>query len=364
MVARRSLFLGPLLIAAGLIIVISMNAGEASAGESEQSPGADKSELRSSFSLNRPAQAVAISPSGDRIAVLGDFGTDIRILDTKGHLLRDIPRSGTTADTSLEFLNDDEALAPAGDDAGPDAMLQAWEATGQGASRAVAGSSPGGGPLLNRAKKFSVSRDGSSAVVLADRRNADRVTLVNLQTGHIRDLMLRPALGPFDRISSIALSSDGQRIAVGTTGGRLVVVAAYDGAVLLDHVVYPPAPIIGVGSVAFSADNSSIATGMTAPASTGGNLGEIPGLQVWDANSVRLETSVNTQGRPVRQIVWAPRSAMLAASVGTEALLTVSLGAKAIVLRRELEDLQALQASSKSPVLAVLLLERVELYVF
>lgn len=99
------------------------------------------------FAPLRQGQAIAISPSGKYLAVIGLFGRNILIYKPDGTLVRDIPRVDTYTNLSLFFRNDAELVAPAGSKAGQDAMLEIWNVEDDSPSRIIEGLYPGKGFL-------------------------------------------------------------------------------------------------------------------------------------------------------------------------------------------------------------------------
>ena len=263
------------------------------------------------LSPDQPNQGVAVSPDATRLALLGTFGARVEILSSNGSMLRKIDRSGLVVTPEIAFVDDRTVVVAAGYEASRDAMLEVWEATGGVPARVIVGPNPGRGEFYNRAQLLALSTDHGLAVVLTSRRRDSNgsIQLVDTSDWQVKTLNLRTWLGPFDNIGVLAASSRSGPVAIGTVGGRLLLVNPIHHRLIRDQRIYrmsPGSPSVGVYAVAFSPDGRFIATGRTSSmtSTVDEHYGTGPdgpeGLKVWDVASGTLIRSASATKNPVR----------------------------------------------------------------
>ena len=143
-------------------------------------------------------------------------------------------------------------------------MLEHWQVIGDTGRRLVIGPAPGRGAFYNRSKILALSSDHALAIVLASDRQPTIIQVVDTQSWRAEPLDLSNWLGPNDISSAVAASSRSGSIAIGTVGGRLLIVDPRRKSLLRDTKVYRRghgSPEICIYSVAFSRDQKWIATG-------------------------------------------------------------------------------------------------------
>ena len=310
-------------------------------------------------------QAVAVSPNGRRIAVLGDFGGDVLVLDAVGNVLRRFPRLGTTANLALDFMDDDAVVIPASSTL-PAAMLQIVPAAGDAPARAIPGPEPGTGSASgNVAQFYAVSADGSLAACLVDGAHPDHLTMADLRSGRIWNLDLKGILASYDQIGAVALSADARQLAVGTGENRILLLDPVSGRLSSQFTVYPDNVDAGLDSIAFSPDGSAWRWASRCPPNGMTQADSFPGLTIWSIPDRRLIRAIETNAQPVPQLSWSPDGRYVAAFVdrneGVNQLLLVDTSGRMPDARRGIADLQSLRFAANAPVLVLLTPRRIEL---
>ena len=315
------------------------------------------------IALERPGQGLALSPDGSRLAVLGLYGSGIEILKQDGELLRHIGRSGLIVTPEIAFVDDNTILTAAGYEAGQDAMLEHWQVIGDTSRRVVIGPAPGRGDFYNRSQILALSSDHALAIVLASHRQPTIVQVVDTQAWRAEPLDLSTWLGPNDTISSLAASSRSGPIAIGTVGGRLLIVDPMRKSLLRDTRVYRRgrgSPEICIYSVAFSPDQKWIATGR-GPSMTSSVVEHYDndpqgseGLKIWDVANGAFVRSASASNQPVRQLSWSSDSNSVAAVVDPHELLLVPRSPASFSRASSILGLVDVQFTDHSSVLATL----------
>ncbi|MBV1836301.1 WD40 repeat domain-containing protein [Acetobacter estunensis] len=252
----------------------------------------------------RQCQGIAISPSGKYIAIIGLFGRNILIYKPDGTLVRDIPRNQTYVVRDLFFRNDHELIAPAGANAGPDAMLEIWNVENDSPSIVINGQHPGEGSRYNRVKRYASSGD---IVVVKPKGTLDEVALINLSTNTSRRIDVAKLLGGPLGITVVTISKDGKFIATQDFRANIHIIDAEKGKV----VKTIPAYSVGgtIFSLAFSPDGTKLVSGEGPAFNKTSNevtaKERSQGIKIWDTRDGRLLRSIETGVMDIMQLSWS-----------------------------------------------------------
>jgi WD40 repeat protein len=222
--------------------------------------GIAKIELALSLPVSGAATAVAWSADGSRLAAASNYGADLTVWDTSGHIISQFNRSGRGlyVDNSLCFADSGRLLVtPSAPSAPQDAALTIWDvATGKDIQD-VAGPASGQPPAFNLAYHFVVSPD-QKRIAIAPARN-DLANVVIYDATSWKPLVRIPR----DRgaASSFDFSPDSRWLAIGTFGGNVLIVDRESGASVATLRIFTSPVNNPVGSIAFSPDGTLLAAG-------------------------------------------------------------------------------------------------------
>lgn len=244
------------------------------------------------------ATAIAWSPDGKRLAVLGGLQQRITMWDPRtGDLLWEVVGDGAIGQ-ALAFSNDDRLLlAPAGMARSENrpATLTIWDvATGSG-SGSVPGPFPNEGPSANFARKIALDRQSGLMVVIAAQHPGRPVGIYAMADWTLKG----KALVERDTPEAIALGHDGA-LAIGTARGKIA---------LFDARTQTIRRVIDVGhaidSLTFSPDGKYIACGVD-------ELSEP--IKVWNTADGALVRSFAGEFSVVKGLAWSPDGRYIASA--------------------------------------------------
>ncbi|GBQ22997.1 hypothetical protein AA0472_0954 [Acetobacter estunensis NRIC 0472] len=269
----------------------------------------------------RQCQGIAISPSGKYIATIGLFGHNILIYKPDGTLVRDIPRNETYLVRDLFFRNDHELIAPAGANAGPDAMLEIWNVGNDSTSVVINGQHPGEGSRYNSVNRYASSGD---IVVVKPKGGLDEVAFINLSTNTSRCIDVSKLLGQPLGFTNIAISKDGKFIALHDIFSHIYIIDAEKEKVV--HTISAYSQGNKVGSLAFSPDGTKLVSGIGPAFSIGASEAKerSQGIKIWDTRDGRLLRSIETGVMDIMQLSWS-RDGKIIAGITMEKSLFLSL---------------------------------------
>ena len=313
------------------------------------------------FTLDHPGQGIAVSPSGQRVAILYDFGGGIDVFTVDGVPIRQIKRWGFIISPAIAFLDDDHVVAPASSLPDPDAMLQIWNVTDSSEPRTVQGLVPGGAYMLDLAKQISAGPNRRWLAAFVDYRASDSVVLVDTQTLAAHSMSLHSALGRFDRIMCVAQISN--LLAVGTTRGRAMVFDIETGKLDREIQAYSEAadkPSIGVGDIALSDDGRTLAVGRSisvtsdTPEQYGVGIDGADGLKLFDVTTGLLIRTASASSDPSHQVIFDKQSRAFVGVFNSRRLVTASVDASVAPTEVSIDNLSSVAAFRTERLLAIL----------
>jgi WD40 repeat protein len=285
------------------------------------------------FSVDGFVNAVAWNADGSRLAILSDFGGTVTVFDAKTwNEIRKFKRyGGAYAGNSFELLPNGNFI------------------TSTRIGKSPEPSDVSGNKVLGAVNTFSVSPDGAAAAAIHQ-----GVTMYDLRSGHPLWQVLMPRVSEQmgDGARSLTFTPDAQRLIVGTMMGRLNVFRVQDGTLLRTTTLFEDG-LYNCSQVALSSDGQLVAVGknknINVPKPTnisvfvfrlsdGNQISRLPGAT---AKIFGADEAV-----PVRALAWKPRTNVLA--VGDDESLhiwRISRGGASQLLNLNLHGVYSLKYS-------------------
>ena len=300
--------------------------GQSKSAESVQQgePGLGKRRLRvqhiRDVSVGRGVQGVAWSDDDQTIAYLHGFGSGFEIRSAGGKLLRSYEMSPASVDPAIGMTSKYVVTTVSPID-GPDAMLKLWSRDDD-STVILPGPRPGGGPRDNREFTFSMSGDERVVAAYTSPAGQEHVSVVDLTTFNRRDILASDIIGVKDTVSSIALSPDGQLLAVGTAQSKVFLTKVSDPlhAIVIQDFGHKIA-LAEISAMAFARDGRRLASGRFYP-NPDPEVGSPIGVSSLDGRDI--ERYVPDE-RIIKQLSWAANGEYLAAVTGNQDAILVNL---------------------------------------
>lgn len=279
---------------------------------------------RAPLSLPGGISAICWDANRQLLAVEYDWGRSIRIFKDAGTAITTIHGKYAYINPSILFLDSGNVLVTAAINDGSDttsASLSLWDVGSGKLLKDISGPFPQQGWMKNRANSFAASKDGQLIGAAVGEQLGNAFFLYDMH--HNRQLATIPVgalTSNRDALITLDVSSDGEKLAVGTIAGKVLL---FDAATLTrpQHSItaFPAANPSIVASVQFSPDGTYLAVGAGLTVVPRGMKGpRFPNyfVGVWNAKTARLERVLSINLSPVRQLAWSPDGQYLAIDAG------------------------------------------------
>lgn len=212
---------------------------------------------------------------------------------------------GPYLDPSLCFADGDRLLVtPPAPGSPPDTALSIWDIATARTVINLPGASPGKG-AANQAGKFTVSPDGSLLAAVPWGLGRAGVTLYSTSEWRaVRQVPIEAI------ISTLALSADNKRLAIGSFGLGVALVELETGR-QTHFRAFLPDKVGDVASIAWSSDSKLLAVGPGGAMTTPPLPPPRDPVQIFSADGVLAEQRRVVE-QPVRRLCWLPDSNVIA----------------------------------------------------
>ncbi len=305
-ISKKLIVLGSgILIIMGLII----NSFEAKAEDDSKLPFS----MRAYTELELPDNAaeseitgIAWSPQGQALAAYSQYGQEITLWNVNGTQLENLHRAifAPYVENSIAFLADNLLLTPPDRSASQSegSVFGVWDTNHKVLLENVNGTAPNAGWRANWAYFFAVSTDKTTAAMITMAINRQQVAVYKTKTWEELHAL---ALDKISRLSSIALSSDGALVALGTVKGEVAIFSTHTGNLVQLVNAYDKNLSITVKALSFSPDGTEIATGGYAFHKDEDTANLVRVFRVSDGNCIKSLPKMDMQA--ITSMMWYPR---------------------------------------------------------
>lgn len=301
-VNRRNAYLVSLLL--GLIISGSVVTGAFRHSSAVQTPGLrEVHRIRLASYVN----AVAWNTDGTQLATLSDFGGIITEWNVKDwSRVSEFHRiGGAYSGNSFAYLPDGALLTNAPLGVNNTLSLLLWDAATGKPLTEISGPSSRTTPHFNIAETFVVSKDGADVAAIPIRDTGHVVVFDSKNWTITRVLNVPPTATHPDFADALAMSPDGNEVAIGTGFGYVRFFSLKTGALRRSILAFPDGSICD--AIAISPDGRLVAVGRWA-----GNSADQNTLTIWRVSDGEHVGSFPGTAQVVRTLAWDPATDRLA----------------------------------------------------